>query len=90
MSAQTGRTGSACSAWPVTGESQSTNPLPIARSPPSATDPTARTTMGIVMSAGDSCGCCTGPSVERLPVGLPDPSFQRLCPWNVMKNRRDM
>ena len=81
MMNHTGRTGSWCSTWPVTGSSQVAKPPPSAISPPRATEPTARITIGTVMSAGDSWGCWAGPSGGAV---------QRLSPWNTAKKSRDM
>jgi hypothetical protein len=45
-------------------------------SAPRPAEPIARTIIGTVMSAGDSCGCAS--------------CGHRRWPWNVMKNSRDM
>ena len=82
MTTPAGRTGSPCSAWPVTGSSQVTKALLMLRTPPRPIEKTDRTMSGIVMSGPDSCGC-TGPSTSRSVV-------QRALPWKIMKKRRDM
>ena len=57
----------AASGSPNTGASQSASGASCTRTNPAATEPTASTTIGSVMTAGDSCGC-TPPSSHR---GLP-------------------
>ncbi len=76
----TASTGSWCSTCPVTGSSQVVKPPPSWSTKPRATDPTARMIIGQSMSAGDSCGVTSRPSLTG----------QRRRPANVMKNRRDM
>lgn len=67
--------------WPcaneVTGSSHFTKASLTLNSPPAKTDPTASTTIGSVMTFGDSCGCTSS-------------GFQRFSPKKVISITRVM
>ncbi len=66
----------ASSGSPTTGASQFCRPPPRVSRKPETTEPTASTTIGPVMVAGDSCGCTS--------------AVQRRLPKKVMAIRRVM